>query len=432
MTRSKTVVVIDSGGRGAALVYKYSQSPHVKQIIAIPGNDLMAINSAVPVKIFPDLKTTSIRQIISVCKKFKSDLIDVAQDDAVEAGLVDKLIEQGFNVIGPTKLAGQIEWDKAWARDFTKRHNLPIPKYIICKSQADGIKFVKKYPNKKWFVKAAGLASGKGVIPAENVIQATEAIKNMSDFGLAGQTFVIEEALVGEEFSMFAICDGKSFQIIGTAQDHKRLYNGDLGPNTGGMGCVSSPKVINSIIYKQAKNIINNTIKALSTEGREYKGILYLGAMVVGKKVFIIEFNARWGDPEGQILIPAIKNDLYELSLSVVNSTLSKTKIKTDSKSRIVVVGSLRENLPIKERQLFGLNKLLKLPGILFFGTRVKIKGYKHFVTSGRLFHVVAEGKNIIEARKRVYDALSILYIEDNALHFRTDIGWRDVARLNR
>lgn len=428
---NKTVVVIDSGGRGAALVYKYSQSPHVKQIIAIPGNELMEINSCVPVKIFPALKTTSIEEIIAVCKKFKADLIDVAQDDAVEAGIVNQLAELGFNVIGPTKLAGQIEWDKAWARDFMKKYNLPIPLYKVCKSQKEGIEFINKNTNKKWFIKAAGLASGKGVISTENIQEAISAIKQMSKFGKSGTTFVIEETLVGEEFSSFAICDGKSFQIIGNAQDHKLLYNGDVGPNTGGVGCISPTLAVNNSILEQIKTIFQQTTSGLEKEGRPYIGILYLGGMIVGKKVYIIEFNARWGDPEAQVIIPGIKNDLYSLTMSVVNNKLPRNKIRTDNKTRIVVVGSLRENLPIKDRQLYGLKSVLKLPGILFFGTRIKIKANKYFVSSGRLFHVVAEGKNIIEVRKKVYQALSSLFIEDNGLHFRTDIGWRDVERIS-
>ncbi len=151
--KTATVVVIDSGGRGAALVYKYSLSPQVKKIIAIPGNDLMQINSKLPVLTFKSLKTTNIPEIIEVCKKHKVDLVDVAQDSAVEVGLVDSLVKQNFNVIGPTKAAGQIEWDKAWARDFMKKYNLPIPIYKVCSSEKEGIDFIKTQNNKKWFIK---------------------------------------------------------------------------------------------------------------------------------------------------------------------------------------------------------------------------------------------------------------------------------------
>ncbi len=428
----KIVVVIDSGGRGAALVHKYSQSPHVKNIIAIPGNDLMQLNSSTPVRTFPELKTTDIGEIIQVCKKYKVNLVDVAQDNAVEVGLTDKLIEQGFNVIGPTKAAGQIEWDKAWARDFMKRHKLPIPFYETFNSHSKAIKFVNKNPKKRFFVKAAGLADGKGAIPVENAREAIGAIKQMSMFGKAGETFVIEEWLDGEEFSMFAISDGKTFQIVGSAQDYKRLYDGDVGPNTGGIGCSAPALIVDKNIYKQAELILKTALSGLTQEGRIYKGILYLGAIVVRGKVFVIEFNARWGDPEAEVLIPSIKNDLYELSMSTCNGTLNKMKIRTDKKARVVITGSLKANAAKTERELFGIRDILRLPKVIIYGTRVTQDGSKYFVSSGRLFHIVGEGEDIIQARQRAYEAMERISIEGDNLHYRTDIGWRDVERIRK
>ncbi len=430
--KNATVVIIDIGGRGSALVQKYSQSPHVKKIIAIPGNDLMQINSKVSVRIFSKLKTTSVSGIVRICKKYKADLIDVAQDDAVEAGLADRLIEQGFNVIGPTRAAGQIEWDKAWARDFMKKYKIPSPVYKIFQSQTEGVRYIKKHPNNKWFIKASGLAEGKGAIPAENTEQAIEGIKQMSKFGSSGKTFVIEEWLEGEEFSMFAITDGKSLQIIGSAQDHKRLYDGDIGPNTGGIGCSTPALIVNRIIYKQAKEIMKKAIHGLAKEGRLYKGVLYLGAIVARDKVYVIEFNARWGSPEAEVLVPGIRNDFFRLGMSIAQGSLRNLKIKTDNFARVVVTGSLRPGETTKPRELFGITEVLKLPGVTIFGTRVTKKHNRYFVSSGRLFHVVAEGKTVIEARQKAYEAMSLLYIEGNNLHYRTDIGWRDVQRLRK
>ncbi len=429
-SRTATVAIIDGGGRGSALVQKYSQSPHVKKIIAIPGNDLMQINSRVPVVIFQKLKTTSILEIVRICKKYKAGLVDVAQDNAVEAGLADRLIELGFNVMGPTRAAGQIEWDKAWARDFMKKYEIPIPKYKVCISQQEGIGFIKKNPNNRWFVKASGLAEGKGAIPAENAKQAIDAINQMQRFGLSGKTFVIEEWLDGEEFSMFAISDGKSFQVIGSAQDHKRLYDGDLGPNTGGIGCSTPALIVNRTIFKQAKEIIKKAIRGLAKESRPYKGILYLGAIVVRNKVYVIEFNARWGSPEAEVLVPGIKNDFFRLGMSIAKGDLGNLKIKTDGLARIAVTGSLRPGVTSKPRELFGINEVLKLPGVTIFGTRVTKKQNRYLVSSGRLFHVVAESKTVIDARQKAYEAMSLLYIEGDNLHYRTDIGWRDVERM--
>ncbi len=428
--RKKTVVVIDLSGRGAALVHKYSESNQVGNIIAIPGNELMAINSKVPVKIFPGLKTTSVKEILTICKKLKADLVDVAQDNAVEAGVADALLAEGFNVVGPTRDAGRIEWDKAWARDFMKKYDIPVPVYKVFTSKKNAIEFVKKNPKMKFFIKASGLAEGKGAIPAENLQQALFAIDQMGKFGEAGNTFVIEEWLMGEEFSMFAATDGKSYQIIGNAQDHKRFYTGDEGPNTGGVGCSTPPLVVSKPVYKQAEMIVKKAIEGLAKEGTPYKGVLYLGAIVVNGKVFVIEFNARWGSPEAEVLVPGIKSDLFELGMSIVENKLNSFKIKIDGLARVAVTGSLRAGVENKKRRLFGLENVLKIPGVIVYGTRITYEKNNYFVSSGRLFHIVGSGKTVIEARSKAYAAMSLLHIEGNNLHYRTDIGYRDVERL--
>lgn len=425
----KTILIVDSGGRGAVLVHKYSKSRHVGRIIAIPGNDLMRINSQKDVLTFSEIKTTDISSIIDICKKEKVDLVDVAQDNAIEAGLVDTLSEEGIPSIGPTRNAGRIEWDKAWAREFMWKHKIPHPKFFVFNSKKRAKNFIVQNSKKKYFVKASGLAEGKGALPAQNKKEAFLAIDSMSRFGKAGETFVIEEWLSGEEFSMFAITDGKTFKILGSAQDHKRLYDGDLGPNTGGMGSSSNPLAVNKNIYQQAEDIIRKTISGLTKEGITYRGILYLGAMVVGEKVYVIEFNSRWGDPEAEVLTPGIKNDFYELGEAVHQGKLNKIKLKFDKKARVAVTGSLRMGIETKERRIYGLENVLNLAEAKVYGSRVFIKGGKYFVTSGRLFHIVGEGSTITSAREKAYGAISRLFIEGNSLHYRTDIGWRDLER---
>src|SRR3989338_8416094 len=241
--KKATILVIDGGGRGAVLVDKYSQSSHVIKILAIPGNDLMLANQK-PVKIFPQIKTTNIKSIIKIAKDQKVNFVDVAQDDAVASGLVDVLQKEGIDVFGPTRAAGQIEWDKAFAPNFMKKFEIPIPTFKICHSQKEGINFIKKQKDAEWFIKASGLAAGKGALYAQNNRRAIEKIHQMKDFGKAGQTYLIEKYLVGEEFSSFAIVDGKNFIIVGHAQDHKPVFDNDQGPNTGGMGCSSPPIAI--------------------------------------------------------------------------------------------------------------------------------------------------------------------------------------------
>ena len=435
MKKRNIVLVVDGGGRGAALVHKYSLSSHVSKIIAIPGNDLMQINSSIPVKTYQGIKTTSIKEILEVCKKEKVDLVDVAQDNAVATGLVDALNKEGIKAVGPTKRAGQIEWDKAWAREFMKKNKIPSPKFKICKSQKEGIDFVKKH-KASWFIKASGLAGGKGVIPARSTDEAVKAIKQMKKFGAAGKIYLLEEWLAGEEFSAFALSDGKDYQIVGFAQDHKRVNDGDLGENTGGMGCVSSPLIINARVRRQAEQIIRKTFVGLQKESRPYKGVLYLGGIVVKGEVYVIEFNARWGDPEAEVILPSIENDLYKVSQAIVSGDIKKIKIKLDKKVRVAVAGASKgypvNYSRVKGKKIFGIEEVQRIPNIRLYGAGIKKIGKNYFAQGGRLFYIVGEGKNILEARKKAYKAMSAVSVEGNSLHYRTDIGWRDVERLRK
>lgn len=430
----ETVAVIDRGGRGAALVAAYAKSPQVEKIIAIPGNDFMHELTHKPVTIYPYLKTTDVQSILAICKKHQVSLVDVAQDNAVAVGLVDALENAGIPTCSPTQIASQIEWDKAYARDFMKKYQIPHPKYFICHTVAEGEKVLQKEKDQAWFVKAAGLAEGKGVIYAENNLDARKKIKELAQFGQAGKVFLLEQCLVGEEFSAFALCVGKNFNLIGTAQDHKRINNFDEGPNTGGMGCVSNPAIVSPNITKQITKIMAQTLSGLAKENRPYKGILYLGGMVVGKKVFVIEFNARWGDPEAQVLLPALKTDLF-----AVNSQLSKGKLPksllSDTKKRVAVVVTAKgypgEYKNVIGKELFGIAEI-KNKDISIYGKGITVKHGRYFVDGGRILSVVGTGGTILQAREKVYQALSLLSISGNNLHYRTDIGWRDVERIRK
>lgn len=430
MNKHNTVLIIDAGGRGAALVHAYSKSPYVSRILAIPGNDLMQINTKKPVKIFPRLTTTSVKEIVEIAKKEKVDLVDVAQDNAVAAGVTNALQKAGIATIGPTKKAGQIEWDKAWSREFMKKYHLPYPQYYIFHSEEEGKKFLKENPNKKWFIKASGLAEGKGVLPAESNKEAEQKIAELRRFGDSGKIYLLEEWLIGEEFSAFALCDGEDFIAVGTAQDHKRMFNFDEGENTGGMGCSTPPLVITPQISKQAHTIFKKTLHGLVLEDRPYNGILYLGGMIVRGKVYIIEFNARWGSPEAEVLVPSITSDFFAMNFYASRHELKRVKIKTDKKSRVAVALALRKGAPLKKRRLYGIIEAQKISGVTLYGTRILASGKKHYALSGRLVFVVGEGKNVIDARRRAYKAASCIYLEGNNLHYRTDIGWRDVERL--
>lgn len=436
--KKATVLVIDDGGRAAALVYKYAQSKHVGKILVVPGNDLIKINTKKPLRIFPHLKTTSAQEIIEIAKRNKVDLVDVAQDNAVAVGLVDALTENGIRTLGPTKLAGQIEWDKAWAREFMKRHNIAHPRYKVFSSRREGINYLRKQQNTKWFIKASGLTYGKGVYGANNNKEAINRIDQLKQFKDQGETYLIEECLIGEEFSSYAISDGTNFKIIGHAQDNKRALNFDEGENTGGIGASSPPMVLNNknIVY-QINQIFKKTIDGLRKEGRPYVGVLYLGGMItVGKnpKVYVIEFNARWGDPEVEAVLPTIKNDLYEIAIFALQGNLKKLKIEALPRYVLVVTavprGYPNDYSQAKDKEIFGIPHILKLKDVIIFGAGIKEKKGKYFVGAGRLLHIAGIAKNAIDARRKAYEAISILSIDGNNLHYRTDIGWRDVARF--
>lgn len=436
----KTIVaVIDAGGRGSALVDAYANSSKVDEIIAIPGNDLMQINTKKPVRIFPNLKTTSREEILEICKNHNVALIDAAQENAVWAGVTDLLRKNGFKVFGPSRKAGQLEWDKAFSRDFMVKCNLPVPKFRVFNKQSQAKEFLEKQPEKPFVIKASGLAEGKGVIIAQTIAQAKAAVDEMTKFGSSGETFLIEEFLEGEEFSSYAISDGKTFKYLASAQDHKRVFDGDKGLNTGGMGCSTPPLVIDEKIKKQILKIFKSTFEGLKSEERPYTGILYLGGMVVGEKVYIIEYNARWGDPEIECILPGIKNDWFEVAQAVAEGDLSKVKINHDGKSRVIVAaaskGYPRDYSKVRGKEISGLDELIKTPGIKVYGAGVKIVDGKHIANGGRLFYVVAEGGNVIEAHKKTYEALQKVSIPgrsgENLLHYRKDIGYRDIKRIS-
>lgn len=431
----KTILVVDGGGRGAALVDKYGQSKHVNRILVVPGNDLMQVNTNKKVVTFSNLKTTSVYEIIKICKEEKVDLVDVAQDNAVEVGLVDTLMLNGIPVLGPTRAAGQIEWDKAWAREFMGKYRIPAPKSRIFYTEKDGIWFIKNNPDRWWFVKASGLAEGKGALPAKNKRQAIDAIKEMKKFGKVGDTYLLEEWLVGEEFSAFALCDGKDFKIVGFAQDHKRAFDRDQGPNTGGMGCVSNPLIVDKNIKKQTEDIFSKVVNGMRKEGRLYIGVLYLGGMVVKDKVYIIEFNARWGDPEAQVIVPAIKNDFIGIAEAIIFGKLKSLKIDIDKKVRVVVAacskGYPTDYSSVKGKKISGIEKVQK-SGVKIYGAGIKKVDGEYVVNGGRVLYIVGEGKDVIEAREKAYKAMALINIEGDNLHFRTDIGWRDIKRMRK
>lgn len=427
------VLVIGQNGREHALAASYAKSKRVKKVIMTPGNGLTDFNNS-KIKNYPDVGMMDFEKIVDVCKKEEIDLVDVGQDDIIAAGYVDKFEKLGIAAFGPSQKASQLEWDKNWARHFMVKYKLPIPKFESFTDKKKAIDYINSLPEQLLFIKASGLALGKGVIRAENKKEATQAVEDMTKFGKAGEIFLIEEALIGEEFSLFTICDGENFVVAKTAQDHKRIFDGDLGPNTGGVGSVAPTGAIDQkTIDGIEEKIIKPTLAGMKKEGRPYKGILYLGGMKTNDGVKIIEFNCRWGDPEAEVILPSIETDYLEFAQSVVEGKLSSTKIVFDKKVRVSVAGCSKgypnDYSDVKGKEIFGISEAIKIPGVLVFGSGIKRDGEKFLVNGGRIFYVVGEGKDIKEAREKAYKAMEMVSIQGGNLHFRTDIGWRDLQR---
>jgi phosphoribosylamine--glycine ligase len=430
------ILIIGSIAREHVLAAVYAKSKKVKKIIVAPGNSLMAENIS-KVKIEPAIGVMDFDGILRLVRKHKIDLVDVAGDDPLAEGFVNRLQELGIKAFGPSKKAAEIEWNKDWSRHFMKKYKLPVPEYHSFSDIKEAITFIKTSKEQVLYVKASGLALGKGAIRAETKEEAITAINSMKNFGKAGETFLIEECLIGEEFSLFAICDGENYQIVGAAQDHKTVYNHDMGPNTGGMGCVSSPKIVTpQIIKKVGKTILDPFMKSMQKEGRPYVGILYLGAMQTKSGVKIVEFNARWGDPEAEVLIPAIKTDYLTIVEAALNKKINKLNIILDNLSRVSVAGcSLgypMDYSKVKGREITGLRKIELIPGVKVFGAGISKKGNKLVASGGRVFQIVGEGKTLLEARAKAYGAMAGVSILGDNLHYRTDIGWRDLERIKQ
>lgn len=427
------ILVIGQNGREHALAVSYAKSRKVKKVIMTPGNGLTDFRNP-KIKNYPNVGMMDFEKIVDICKREKIDLVDVGQDDIIAVGFVDKLESLGIRAFGPTQKASQLEWDKEWARNFMVKYNLPIPRFKPFRSQKDAIDYVNKLDDQLLFIKATGLAFGKGVIKATNRKEAISAIKQMKSFGKSGGTFLIEEGLIGEEFSLFTLCDGKNYQIINWAQDHKTIYDDDKGPNTGGVGSVAPTGAINvSIIRIINTEILKPLMEGMIKEGRPYRGVLYLGGMKTRDGVRIIEFNCRWGDPEAEVILPSIKTDYLKIVEAILSGKIKTLKIRIDSKVRISVAGCSKgypgDYSKVKGKEIVGLEKVFNLPGITVFGSGIRREKSKFYANGGRLFYVVAAGKDVIEAKKKAYQAMKFISIEGNNLHFRMDIGWRDIER---
>ncbi len=437
------VAVIGGGGRESALLEAYLRSDHVAGAIAIPGNGAMKHWESKPVEVFVDIETKNAAKILELCRLHKVSLVDVSQDNAVQAGVTNYLRDSGFKVIGATKEAGKIEWSKSWSRVVCEQLGFLQPGFKIFNTERDGIAFIEAIPEMPLVIKADGPRRGKGVVTTYTKAQAIAAIKNMgASRYLVEQWLMLENNVAAEEFSAFAMIDRNIVKNIGYAQDYKRVDDGEKGDMTGSMGCNNPALVLTENQRKEVQEIFQKLADHLVSIGRPYSGVLYLGGILIPKdgkmRVYIVEFNARWGDTEAQVLVPRMKTDMFELSMAVAEGRLHEVNILNDSKSRVALTGAaLGYPGPYKQavgKEVFGLDRARMLDDVSVFGAGICVENDRYFVSgeTGRLFQVVGEGYDLIEAHANAYKAMSLISVEGGNLYFREKIGWRDLERLRR
>ena len=413
------VMVVGGGAREHTLAWKLSRSRKVKELYVAPGN---AGTAQIAVNL--DISPTNLDALAGAAKENKIDLVVVGPEAPLAAGIVDKLQSLGIPAFGPTKEGALIESSKVFAKRLMHKYGIPCAKDAVFSSFKEAEAYVKKQPI-PLVIKADGLAAGKGAIVAQSMDEALKALSDIMEkrvFGDAGNQVLVEECLVGRETSLLAFTDGVTVVPMVTARDYKRAYDYDRGPNTGGMGCYSPSRFLDKESRNKAiKTIVEPVVKAMAKEGKPYKGVLYTGLMLTAEGPKVLEFNARFGDPETQVQLPLLKSDLVDIMMSVIDGTLSRTRVEWDSGACVGVVmasggypGSYKQGFPIT-----GLDRIDS--DILVFHAGTKLDGGKICTAGGRVLTVVAAGKTVAEARERVY--LNLPRISFEGCHYRKDIA---------
>lgn len=418
------ILVIGSGGREHALVWKLAQSKLVSKIYVAPGNPGIAELAECVNLDLEDLQT-----VATFAKQQKIALTVVGPEATLVAGIVDVFEAQGLNIFGPSKAAAQIEGSKSFAKDLMAKYKIPTAKFGVF-YEADKAKEYIREQGAPIVVKADGLAAGKGVIVAMTEAEALDAIDKImldNEFGQAGASVVIEEYLEGEETSLLAFTDGKTIVPMLAAQDHKRVYDGDQGPNTGGMGAYAPAPVLTEELKQiSLETILLPTIQAMEAEGCLYKGCLYAGLMLTKDGPKVIEFNARFGDPETQVIMPLLNSDLVEILLACAQERLAEVEVKWNSQAAVCIVmaaqgypaSDYRKYEPIK-----GLENVKELNNANVFHAGTGLKDAELVTTGGRVLGVVGCAQNLSEAKNLAYQAVEKINFAGQ--HYRKDIAWR-------
>ena len=417
------VLVVGGGGREHALIRKIKESSKVDEIFCTPGNGGISYDA----KCF-DVSATDIDGVVDLAKKLSVDLVVVAPDDPLVAGMVDALNDAGFKTFGPRANAAIIEGSKVFSKELMQKYNIPTAEYKVFDNANDAIEYIKEKNEFPTVIKADGLALGKGVIIPENLDDAVAGVKEIMEdkiFGASGNNIVVEEFLTGPEVSVLAFTDGKCVKPMVSSMDHKRALNGDKGLNTGGMGTVSpNPYYTEEVAAECMDKIFMPTINAMNQEGRTFKGCLYFGLMITPKGPKVIEYNCRFGDPETQVVLPRLKTDIIDIFEAINNETLSELDIEWSEKACACVImasGGYPKSYK-KGVEITGLT-LGQLDGVTVYHAGTKIENDKLVTSGGRVLGVTALGDSLADALKKSYEAVENIHF-DNA-HYRKDIGKR-------
>lgn len=414
------VLLIGGGGREHALAWKISQSPLLEKFFAIPGSPGIAEFAECVENISIDDNAA----IVNFAKDNAIDLVVVGPEAPLVNGLVDKLNEAGIKAFGPNKVAAQLEGSKIFAKCLMEKYGIPTAGFGIFYNPEDAKNFIRQ-KGAPIVIKANGLAAGKGVIVAQTLEEALDAVNEMRNFGEAGNRIIVEDFMDGEEASVLALTDGEKIIPLIAAQDHKRIDDGDKGLNTGGMGAYAPAPIVDEAIAAQVEEkILKPTIKALKAEGIVYRGCLYAGLMIVNGEAKVVEFNCRFGDPETQAVLPLMESDLLELMNACAEGNLSDKEISWSKSSAVCVImasggypKAYKKNLPID-----GVTKAKSL-GAMVFHAGTKLKDGELVTSSGRVLGVTTMAPTLREAVDKAYRCVEVIHFDD--VHYRRDIAAR-------
>ena len=422
------VLVVGGGGREHALVWKIAQSPTVSKVYCAPGNAGISEQA-----MLVPIKANDLNALLEFALREKIDLTVVGPEEPLTRGIVDLFESKGLSIFGPSKKAAEIEGSKAFAKEMMRKYHIPTASYEIFESRREAVNYIRKQ-GVPIVVKADGLASGKGVIickTVEEAIQSVDMVMVEKKFGQAGDRVVVEEYLVGEEASYIAFTDGKAILPLASSQDHKPIFDGDQGPNTGGMGAYSpAPVVTEEVNEKIVEKILRPIIQGMGEEGRLYKGVLYAGLMIHNGHPKVLEFNARLGDPETQPVLMRMKGDIVPILEACIRGNLSQYGIEWDSRASVCVVMASK-GYPGdygKGKIIEGLKEVSQMNDLFVFHAGTGFKDDRVVTNGGRVLGVTGLGGDIRRAIEWTYQAVKKISWE--GVHYRTDIGQKALCWL--